>query len=245
MQQDHLQVEKEIVKLQYIIDGLQNPGGVNVEAHWKHLLKNKWKPMGQKMVQTRVPGLPPAFARKSNAPRDPGQLARLVFGHDNWQGVRTWRRKFLFFPSDGNRPPFYGSFSRRRCVLHTLMCLFRTSIPYFMNPDDSFCYAQVSDICVVLFMPGLHGTIVILSRCKSCSKLVSSRRVLGRDADMDYEVLSDEEWEEEPEGEELDGSDGDDDAGMDEEDDSEGFMVAGVTHTLCICSMGSRDQFEF
>lgn len=60
-----------------------------------------------------------------------------------------------------------------------------------------------------------------------CSKAVSSRRILWKDADMDYEVLSDEEWEEEPEGEELDGSDGDDDPGMDEEEDTDGFMVAG------------------
>lgn len=49
---------------------------------------------------------------------------------------------------------------------------------------------------------------------------------------MDYEVMSDEEWEEEPDGEELDGSDGDDDAGMEEDDDTDGFMVAGAAHLL-------------
>lgn len=95
---------------------------------------------------------------------------------------------------------------------------------------------------VVSCLLDLHGARKTLSRFNICSKVVSSRHILGRDADMDYEVLSDEEWEEEPEGEELDGSDGDDEAGMDEEDDTEGFMVAGVKHILWTCSMGGTDQ---
>lgn len=109
------------MQLQYIIDGLQDPGDVNVEAHWQNVLQKKWKPIGRKMAHSHVPGLPPAFARKVNSSRDPGQLAKLVLGHEHWKGVRTWRRKLLFFPADGNRPPFYGSFSRRRFFPHPQM----------------------------------------------------------------------------------------------------------------------------
>lgn len=141
-----MQADQEIVNLQYIIDGLQNPCSVDVQALWKNLLQNKWKPIGEKMVHSRIPGLPPAFARKANAPRDPGQLARLVFGHEHWHGVRTWRRKFLFFPSDGNRPPFYGSFSRRRCALQTIVHWSPTLISWY-SPDESFCSAPVSETC--------------------------------------------------------------------------------------------------
>lgn len=35
------------------------------------------------------------------------------------------------------------------------------------------------------------------------SDVVRGRRPLARDAEMDYEVMSDQEWEEEPEGEDL------------------------------------------
>eukprot|EP00892_Ulva_mutabilis_P003191 jgi/Ulvmu1/12873/UM098_0061.1 len=163
--------QDEDQRMQYIIDGLQNPGEVDVVGHWKQVLQQKWKPLGQKMENAHVPGLPPAFARRKAGPRESEQLAKLVLGHIEWQGVRTWRRKLLFFPSDSNRPPFYGSFSRH-------------------------------------------------------SHMVRPRRVFAKDPDMDYEVLSDEEWEEEPEGEELDGSDGDDERYMDEDEDTDGFMVA-------------------
>lgn len=36
-----------------------------------------------------------------------------------------------------------------------------------------------------------------------CSDKVKARNPWGRDAAMDYEVMSDQEWEEEPEGESL------------------------------------------
>ena len=52
---------------------------------------------------------------------------------------------------------------------------------------------------------------------------------------MDYEVLSDEEWEEEPEGEELgDVAEGDDEEDGSVDGDEDGFMVAG---TCCSLSM--------
>ena len=74
------------------------------------------------------------------------------------------------------------------------------------------------------------------------SKNVRPRTPLGRAADMDYDVLSDEEWEEEPEGEELGGGDGDDDddeRGSDDEDD--GFMVEGALRRPRRCSLPSRE----
>lgn len=39
--------------------------------------------------------------------------------------------------------------------------------------------------------------------CCCCSLTVKGRRPLAKDAELDYEVMSDEEWEEEPEGENL------------------------------------------
>ncbi len=36
-----------------------------------------------------------------------------------------------------------------------------------------------------------------------CSAVVKPRRFLAQDPEVDYEVMSDEEWEAEPEGEDL------------------------------------------
>ena len=51
-----------------------------------------------------------------------------------------------------------------------------------------------------------------------------------KDPNLDYEIMSDEEWEEEPEGEDIINNDADDDeGGMDEEEEEDGsFMVAGA-----------------
>lgn len=106
----------------HISDGLQSKEDVDVTSEWQALLGGRWKSLGESMKNSRVPGLPPPFARKANAPRDPAKLAAMVLQGGEWQGVRTWRRKLFHFPADGNRPPFYGSFSRRRCafLLHIM-----------------------------------------------------------------------------------------------------------------------------
>ena len=44
--------------------------------------------------------------------------------------------------------------------------------------------------------------VILLAGC-TCSVAVSGRRPFDRDIGLDYEVMSDEEWEEEPEGESL------------------------------------------
>ena len=76
--------------------------------------------------------------------------------------------------------------------------------------------------------------LLFISRCNlaagACSNKVRPRWPLGRDPDMDYEVMSDEEWEEEPEGEAVDGPDAEDEdeEAVADEDGGEGFMVAGA-----------------
>ena len=40
-------------------------------------------------------------------------------------------------------------------------------------------------------------------KASCCSAVVRGRRPLGKDPELDYTVMSDEEWEEEPEGESL------------------------------------------
>lgn len=68
--------------------------------------------------------------------------------------------------------------------------------------------------------------------CRRCSAAVTPRRPLAHDSALDYDVMSDEEWEEEPEGEELGdcAADGDDDeeGSVDGGGDEDGFMVAGA-----------------
>lgn len=39
---------------------------------------------------------------------------------------------------------------------------------------------------------------------RPCSPCVSGRRPLGKDEALDYDVMSDEDWESEPEGEDVD-----------------------------------------
>ena len=38
-----------------------------------------------------------------------------------------------------------------------------------------------------------------------CSKVIMPRRPFAKDADLDYDVMEDEEWEPEPEGDSLSG----------------------------------------
>ena len=67
----------------------------------------------------------------------------------------------------------------------------------------------------------------------ACSDTVAPRRPFVQDGTMDYEVLSDEEWEEEPEGEELgDVAEGDDEDDGSVDGDEDGFMVAGTCCSL-------------
>jgi hypothetical protein len=60
------------------------------------------------------------------------------------------------------------------------------------------------------------------------SALVKPRQPQAKDPDVDYEVMSDEEWEEEPEGEELDCADVEEEEEDKDCDEDDGFMVAGV-----------------
>ena len=122
-----------------------------------------------------LPGLPATWARcpgqhgidVSNA----AALRLLDRGIDR-ASLKTYRRKFVWFPADSARPAFYGS--------HTRTC------------------------------PSIRP-----------------RNFLGKDEQIDYEVMSDLEWEEEPEGSDLMGQDSDEDDVMVVESEVEdSFMVA-------------------
>lgn len=79
-----------------------------------------------------------------------------------------------------------------------------------------------------------------------CSRIVGARTVFRKDPNLDYDIMSDEEWEEEPEGEDILGNDADDEeGGMDEEDEEDGsFMVAGAALRLFLHrSVAACSQF--
>ena len=69
-----------------------------------------------------------------------------------------------------------------------------------------------------------------------CSRIVGARKVFRKDPNLDYEIMSDEEWEEEPEGEDIIDNDADDEeGGMDEEEEEDSsFMVAGARILLLL-----------
>lgn len=58
---------------------------------------------------TTIAGLPPSWARVRTAEEHVAEFGRL-------EKSRMWRRKFLWFPNDSKRPPYYGSWSKIRCV---------------------------------------------------------------------------------------------------------------------------------
>lgn len=141
-------------------------------TRWTETIKH-WATMRLQRTSTGL-GLPPSWARRPGAVEAAEERSRQVIesGTDP-SAVRTWRRKFIWCPSDSTRPPYYGSW-----------------------PE-----------------PG---------------PAVGPRRPLGKDETLDYEVLSDLEWEEEPEGSSLSGADSDE-AGAGDEVDSgveDSFMVA-------------------
>ncbi len=53
------------------------------------------------------------------------------------------------------------------------------------------------DVCGSALTCGLRCTPLTILCC--CSTTVTARRPFGRDSSLDYEVASDDEWEEEPE----------------------------------------------
>ena len=59
-------------------------------------------------------GLPPSWARPPDVER---ALLERLRDEGHLAGRKTRRLKFLWFPADSPRPPFYGSISRTRCTL--------------------------------------------------------------------------------------------------------------------------------
>lgn len=109
-----LQADAAMQQAQHLTDSIGNGDAAAVQSAWQQMLRERWKPRG---LSARIPGLPPAFARKPGCSTDPAVLVATARGEGaDWRGAKAWRRKLLHFPSDGCRPPLYGSFSRHRCA---------------------------------------------------------------------------------------------------------------------------------
>eukprot|EP00890_Picochlorum_soloecismus_P004764 jgi/Picsp_1/5289/NSC_02651-R1_chromatin assembly factor subunit a len=116
-------------------------------------------------------GLPPSWAQKTNALEAAEERMEELKGSGiKANAVRTWRRKFIWFPADSKRPPYYGSWSVQ-------------------------------------------------------SSHVTARNPLAQDQSMDYEVMSDIDWEEEPEGSSLSRGDSMSEIGNESVDEEDSFFV--------------------
>ena len=92
------------------------------------LMKRHFRKLCQKCVQfwnvsmsmDAVEGLPPSWARAPDAEQTLPRKLLERFGEDvAASGMKTWRRKLLWFPADTKaglpvRPAFYGSWSKKR-----------------------------------------------------------------------------------------------------------------------------------
>lgn len=166
------------------LDGVMDEGltsnysEADIEAQWKSFV-NRLR-IARREKKEKPPstiGLPPVWARHPGAVEAAAErLQRVIDSGTDPTAVKTWRRKFIWFPADSARPPYYGSWPA----------------------------------------PG---------------KEVGPRRPLGRDETLDYEVMSDIDWEEEPEGSSLSKADSEDevmaeDDGINGGGDDDSFMVA-------------------
>lgn len=101
------------------------------------------------MEKKKYMGLPPTWAQKADAKEAAEQRMQELTGSGlSSNMVQTWRRKFIWFPCDSKRPPFYGS-------------------------------------------------------NESASNIIGPRKPFGKESNLDYEVMSDIDWEDEPEGSSL------------------------------------------
>ncbi len=123
-------------------------------------------------------------------------------GYDPAQ-LRTFRRK-LIAHADSVRPAYYGSFSRTRCgsgrggagpLPACLGCL--------AVPDTGRRRLGAGGCAAELPSADWRPPSPAPAPTAPRSKEVAGRRPLARDPSLDYEVMSDEDWEEEPEGESL------------------------------------------
>ena len=140
--------------------------------------------------------------------------------------IRTWRRKFVWFPADSQRPPFYGSCKPRWVVCAVQQWLgagaggvhcsavagrrCRWCEP-FSAPAAGLAgwlavraqpVAQAAGTPQFVVLAALsHGPHRVLPALPlHCSPTVGPRRPFAKDDALDYEVMSDLDWEEEPEG---------------------------------------------
>ena len=119
----------------------------------------------------RYLGLPPSWAQSGDA-RDKAleRMEELQGSGVEPENIKVWRRKFIWFPADSKRPPYYGS--------HSLT-----------------------------------------------TNQVSARRPFGKEQSLDYEVMSDLEWEDEPEGSSLSKDSLESEAANETGDEEDSFFV--------------------
>lgn len=97
-----------------------------------------------------------------------------------------------------HRPPFYGVWPRKRLVLFSLLLFF---VPLCKSSHQFFLRVIIDNYQSQLLLVTRTGP-VSYKYCPSDFKLMFSSRVLGgrcpfrKDPDIDYEIDSDEEWEE-------------------------------------------------
>lgn len=58
-------------------------------------------------------------------------------------------------------------------------------------------------VMLIWYDDGVREITVELRVGRPCSAVIKGRKPCAKDPNLDYEVMSDEEWEEEPEGESL------------------------------------------
>ena len=145
-----------------------------VMNEWKNFLKSSAAKFRAtlKNRKDRYLGLPPSWAQKSNAlDAAASQMEALTAADLSADMIQTWRRKFIWFPADSKRPPFYGSHS----------------------------------------LP---------------SKDITPRHPFGKEPTLDYEVMSDIDWEDEPEGSSLSKDSMQSDGANETGDEEDSFFVA-------------------
>ena len=122
-----------------------------VLSEWKASLARSAKLFSEQKKEEREKymGLPPTWAQKSDAKQAAEQRMQELTGSGlSSDMIQTWRRKFIWFPCDSKRPPFYGS-------------------------NNSACDS------------------------------IRARKPFAKESSLDYEVMSDIDWEDEPEGSSL------------------------------------------
>ncbi|KAI8106401.1 hypothetical protein M9435_000945 [Picochlorum sp. BPE23] len=152
----------------------ERPEHVDLLEQWKCFVSKA----GEKAASQREEhkkkylGLPPSWAQSGDAREKALERMEELKGSGvEPENIKVWRRKFIWFPADSKRPPYYGSHS--------------------LTTDQ-----------------------------------VSARRPFGKEQSLDYDVMSDLDWEDEPEGSSLSKDSLESEAANETADEEDSFFVA-------------------